>query len=86
MSILDTFARVTAKLPSKRVCCADIGEGGALAVACIGGGYAVGTWFGKLFGFVSNKDRAFYADIFGVIGGLWGLLAFAIALGVKLTS
>ncbi len=62
------------------------GELAALAVACIGGGYALGTWVGKLYGFVANRDRGFYGDICGVIGGLWGLVLFAIALGVKLNS
>ena len=55
-----------------------------LAVTCIGGGYALGTFLGKLFGLVADRDRQYYGDIGGIIGGLWGMLVFAIGVGAML--
>jgi hypothetical protein len=39
-----------------------------------------------LFGLVADRDRQYYGDIGGIIGGLWGMLVFAIGVGAMLDS
>ena len=47
-----------------------------------GGGYAFGTWLGKLAAAMLRRDRTIWGDWGGIAGGLFGLgLFFGYVLG-----
>jgi hypothetical protein len=62
------------------------GQFATLALSYVGGGYALGTWLGKVIALIAGRDRSLYGDIGGVICGLLGMLLFAVDLGGKLGS
>jgi hypothetical protein len=38
-----------------------------------GGGYGVGTFLGKTAAFLGERDKAYWGDIGGIVGGTLGL-------------